>query len=76
MLTISSERELNNEQNENARYVAREFSYQSFSRTFTLQKGVVDTENIQATYENGILKMVIPKKEEARHKGPKRIEIS
>ena len=76
MLTISSERELNNEQNENARYVAREFSYQSFSRTFTLQKGVVDTENIQATYENGILKLVIPKKEEAKHGGPRRIEIS
>jgi HSP20 family protein len=37
---------------------------------------VVDTEKIQATYENGILHLVIPKKEEARQKGPRRIEIS
>ena len=76
MLTISSEKDLYKEHDENTRYATREFSYQSFSRTFTLQKDVVDTEKIQATYENGMLHLVIPKKEEARQKGPKRIEIS
>ncbi len=44
MLTISSEIQLIKEQDTNARYAAREFSYQSFLRTFTLQKDVVDTE--------------------------------
>ncbi len=76
ILTISSEKEASKEQNDNARYAAREFSYQSFSRTFTLQKDVVDTEKIQATYADGVLNLVIPKKEEAKQKGPKRIEIS
>ena len=76
VLTISSEKESNKEQSDNVRYSAREFSYQSFSRTFTLQKDVVDTENIQATYEDGVLHLVIPKREEAKQKGPRRIEIS
>ncbi|MFI5156045.1 MAG: Hsp20/alpha crystallin family protein [Chitinophagales bacterium] len=76
MLTISSEKDMVREQDVDARFTAREFSYQSFSRTFTLHKDVVDTEKIQATYENGLLHLVIPKKEEARQKGPKRIEIS
>ena len=76
MLTISSEKELHKEQNDSIRYSAREFSYQSFSRTFTLQKNVVDTEKIQATYEDGVLHLIIPKREEAKQKGPRRIEIS
>lgn len=76
MLTISSEKELQQGQQDEGRYASREFSYQSFSRTFTLQKDVMDTEKIQATYENGVLHLVIPKKEEAKQKGPRRIEIS
>lgn len=75
-LTISSEKQSENDQTNDFRYTTREFSYQSFSRTFTLQKEVVDTENIRATYENGLLNLTIPKKEEARQKGPRRIEIS
>ena len=75
-LIISSEKQSENDANHDFRYTAKEFSYQSFSRTFTLQKEVVDTEKIKATYENGILNLTIPKKEEARQKGPKRIEIS
>ena len=50
-LTINSEKDTGKEQNEDFRYARREFSYQAFSRTFTLQKDVVDTENIQAKYE-------------------------
>ena len=74
-LTISSEKEAKKEQNEDVRYSSREFSYQSFSRTFTLQKDVVDTENIQAKYEDGVLHLLIPKKEQAKQKQPKLIEI-
>lgn len=74
-LTISSEKASQKEQNEQVRYNTREFSYQSFSRTFTLQKEVVDTENIQAKYEDGVLHLLIPKKEQAKQKQPKLIEI-
>jgi HSP20 family protein len=57
------------------RYTSREFSYQSFSRTFTLQKDVVDTEKIQAKYQDGVLHLLIPKMEHAKQKQPKQIEI-
>ena len=75
-LSISSDKTTSNDQqNEAAKYKSREFSYESFSRTFTLQKEVVDTENIQAKYEQGVLQLLIPKKEQAKEKEPKRIEI-
>src|SRR6187402_2285209 len=54
VLTISSEKTLKQEEDTDVRYASREFSYQSFSRTFNLRKDVVDTEKIQAKYENGI----------------------
>ena len=73
-LTISSERSAQKE-NEEVRYSSREFSYQSFSRTFTLQKDVVDTEKIQAKYEDGVLHLLIPKMEHVKQKQPKLIEI-
>ncbi|HEX3167858.1 MAG TPA: Hsp20/alpha crystallin family protein [Chitinophagaceae bacterium] len=74
-LTISSEKEIRKEQNEEMRYATREFSYQSFSRTFTLQKDVVDTEKIEAKYEDGVLHLLIPKREHAKQQQPKLIEI-
>ena len=76
ILTISSERQSQREENESERYSLREFSYQSFQRTFTLQKEVVDVEKIEAKYENGILRLLIPKKEEARQKPPRQIQIA
>ncbi len=75
-LTISSERTGQKEENEGGRYARKEFSYQSFRRTFTLQKDVVDIEKIQAKYENGLLHLVIPKKEEVKQKPPRLIQIS
>ncbi len=74
-LTISSEKAAQQEQNPDVRYTSREFSYQSFSRTFTLQKDVVDIERIQAKYEDGVLHLLIPKMEHAKQKQPKLIEI-
>lgn len=75
ILTISSEKSKQKEDSEVARYSTREFSYQSFSRTFNLQKDVVDTEKIQAKYEEGVLHLLIPKKENAKQKQPRLIEI-
>jgi HSP20 family protein len=76
MLTISSERINQKEESDNERYTRKEFSYQSFQRAFTLQKNVVDTDKIQAKYENGLLHLLIPKKEEAKQKPPRLIQIS
>jgi len=76
VLTISSEREQRNEENDGQRYARREFSYQSFQRTFHLSKDVVDADKIQARYENGLLRLTIPKKEEAKQRPPKTIQIS
>jgi len=50
------------------------FSYQAFTRTFTLPN-TVEEDKIKATYDNGILKISIPKKEEAKPKPSKVIEI-
>lgn len=75
-LTISSERSEQNEEKNEDFYSKREFSYQSFQRTFQLPKDVVDSDNIAAHYENGVLKMLIPKKEEAKKKAPRQIQIS
>ena len=75
-LTISSEKATHKEQNEEVRYTSREFSYQSFQRSFTLHKEVVDIDKIEARYENGLLQLLIPKKEEAKQKPPRLIQIS
>ena len=75
MLTISSEKEIKNETKEGQHFTKREFSYQSFSRSFTLPN-TADSEKIGASYENGILTVNIPKKEEAKPRPPKQIKIS
>ena len=75
LLTISSEKEIENETKEDQQFSLREFSYQSFSRSFTLPN-TADSEKIGAKYENGILRIVIPKKEEAKPKPPRQITIS
>ena len=75
-LTISSEKTNQSEDSQDNRFTRREFSYQSFQRSFTLHKDVVDLDKIEAKYENGLLHLMIPKKEEAKQKPPKRIMIS
>jgi HSP20 family protein len=75
-LTISSDKGNQTEQREDERYSLREFSYQSFQRTFNLRKDVVDIDRIEAKYENGILHLLIPKKEEAKQRPPRQIQIA
>ena len=74
LLTISSEKKIENETKEGQQFTRREFSYQSFSRSFNLPE-TVEGEKIEAKYENGILRLSIPKKEEAKPKPVKQIEI-
>jgi HSP20 family protein len=75
LLTISSEKKVENETKEGQQFARREFSYQSFSRSFTLPNSA-DSEKIKARYDNGILRVSIPKKEEAKPKPARQIAIS
>jgi HSP20 family protein len=74
VLTISSEKNTEQEEKE-ANYTRREFSYASFTRSFNLPE-TVDSDNIAATYNEGILNVTLPKKEEAKPKEPKLIEVA
>ncbi|MRG45605.1 Hsp20 family protein [Chitinophaga sp. SYP-B3965] len=60
-LTISSEKKTE-QKVENEKQIRREFSFRSFSRSFTLDENV-DAEKINAKYDNGVLKLTLPKKE-------------
>ncbi len=72
-LTISATLENRSEETK-PNYTRREFSFNSFKRSFTLPESV-DTEKISANYENGILKVRLPKREEAQVKAARSIEI-
>lgn len=63
VLTISSEtKQEKEEKDKEGRYTRREFSFSSFKRSFTVDEETIDTEKIQAGYENGILNIHVPKK--------------
>jgi len=74
VLTISSEME-DEKREEGKNYSRREFYYGSFSRSFTLPKSV-DTDKIKAEYTDGILKVELPKRDEAKLDTKKEIKIS
>ncbi len=64
VLTVSAEKEAE-EVNENKKFSKREYSYSSFTRSFTLPQSA-DQNKIEADYTDGILKLTIAKKEEAK----------
>ena len=74
VLTISSEKKVEKETKEGQQFTQKEFSYQSFCRSFALPS-IVEADKISAKYDNGILRVSIPKKEEAKPKPAKKIEI-
>ena len=73
MLTISAESEQRKDDS-NERHTRREFSYTSFSRAFTLPEGVIK-DKIDASYENGLLKLMLPKTDEAKKMASKHINV-
>lgn len=73
ILSISSEVKTENQMEEST-YTRREFGYSSFKRTFTLPDNV-ESDRVNAHYRDGILLVMLPKREEAKQKPPKRIEI-
>ena len=74
-LTITCDKESSLESSENERSTRREFSYQAFQRTLLLPKDVVDQDGVTAKYDAGLLQLTIPKREEARKKPPRLINI-
>jgi HSP20 family protein len=76
VLTISSQREDKSEQKDaDGNYTRREFSYQSFQRSFSLPESKVLGDKISARYEDGVLYVVVPKAENAKVKPPKQIAV-
>lgn len=74
MISVSAnQKEQNEESKEN--YIRKEFSFGSFQRSFTLPD-TVDAEHINAVYENGVLDLMLPKKEEAKPLPARTIEIA
>jgi len=70
-LTVHGERKFEKEEKEeNFRRVERQ--YGSFTRSFTLPQ-TVDSENVSANYDKGVLKISLPKKAEAK---PKQIKVN
>jgi HSP20 family protein len=73
VLTISSELK-DSKEDKKPNYMRREFSYNSFKRSFQLPESV-DQEKILARHESGVLSIELPKKEEEVSKAPKQIKI-
>ncbi|PWJ59835.1 HSP20 family protein [Dyadobacter jejuensis] len=72
-LTISVQKE-KEEQEVEGKYTRREFKVGSFQRSFNLPDSV-DEDKVAASYEAGILTVSLPKKEEAKEKPAREIEI-
>jgi HSP20 family protein len=73
-LTIATTKEETLKEDTN-RYTRKEFGFTAFKRAFSIPETVEDSK-IEATYTAGILQLVLPKREEAKEKPPRTIEIS
>jgi HSP20 family protein len=76
LLTISCEKETDTDgrEREPGTFSRREYNYSSFSRTVTLPDHA-DNAGIKAKYDDGVLKLTIPKKPEAQKMSSKKIQI-
>ncbi|MCG8473914.1 MAG: Hsp20/alpha crystallin family protein [Cytophagales bacterium] len=73
VLSISSEKKSETEKNKKG-FSRKEYSYSSFQRSFQLPPTAED-EKIEAKYEDGILKILIPKTESGKKKEAKKIDV-
>jgi HSP20 family protein len=64
VLTVSAEHKMERNE-ENKTFVRKEFNYGSFSRSFNMVD-LIDEEKVDAKYENGILKLELPKSEKVK----------
>lgn len=76
VLTISSEEKSENEEtSEDGKYTRKEFNYTAFKRAFNLPE-TVEQDKIKATYNNGVLNIEVPKREESKQKPKRMIAVS
>lgn len=73
LITIRAEKSTISEEKEE-KFTRNEYNYTSFSRTFTLPDNVM-TDNIAARYENGELKLMLPKMVDQKTTKHKKVEI-
>ena len=76
ILVISSEKKEERSEEQKGQFTRKEFSYQSFQRSFTIPENKVEGENITAKYCEGILCVTLPKKEEIKPKPVREIRIN
>ena len=74
MLNVCGEKSIENEEKEED-YTRREFSYNSFKRSLKLPSNVNPDKKVKATYNDGILKLNLLKKEETKTTPKKKIEV-
>jgi HSP20 family protein len=74
MLNVCGEKKQEREEKDDD-YTRKEFSYNSFRRSLTLPKSVNTEQDVKAIYKNGILKLNLHKKEEAKEQPKKVIEV-
>lgn len=67
LLTITGELKTDDSKLKDSKQIRREYTYQSFKRTFTIDESI-DATNIEAIYVNGILRLNLPKKVEVKQK--------
>ncbi|MEO8821165.1 MAG: Hsp20/alpha crystallin family protein [Ginsengibacter sp.] len=73
ILSVSFEKK-EEQKEENKKFIKKEFTAQSFKRSFTLDEKI-NADDINAKYENGILRLTLPKKEEVKVL-PKEISVN
>lgn len=74
ILSLSAESKTETEAIEE-KFTRKEFNFNSFTRSFTLSKNI-DATKVAATYENGILYVTLPKKEEAKENASIEVKVS
>lgn len=74
ILSVSTEHKTVSDEETKDKYTRREFRFSAFKRRFTLPETANDAD-ISATYQDGILNLVVPKKEEAKPQPARLIEI-
>ena|ERR1700712_5194463 len=65
LLTVSFDKKEEIAQSEDYKTIRREFEFKSFKRSFSVDEKI-NVDGIQAKYENGVLKLLLPKKEESK----------
>ncbi|TLX74916.1 Hsp20/alpha crystallin family protein [Labilibacter sediminis] len=72
-LTVSAKEA---DKNSEVKFKQREFNYAGFSRSFVVPKQKIDDSAISAKYENGVLTVLLPKREEAKPKPVRNVKVA